>query len=35
LSAKRPAVRTAPTTKKYFRISIITPKAASPGPIKI
>jgi hypothetical protein len=35
LSARSAAVRTAPTTKKYFRISIIAPKAESPGLIKI
>jgi hypothetical protein len=35
LSARRPAVRTAPTTKKYFRTGIVAPKAVSPGLIKI
>src|SRR5262249_62158991 len=29
LSAIRPSVSTAPTTKKYFKISIIPPRAAS------
>ena len=35
LSARRPTVRTAPTTKKYFRISIVTTSAESPGGIRI